>query len=98
MSMQQVLPFFIPIIALSIPLAGVIFVGLQKLARTRLEEARVRSGELGAGVEAELTALREEVGDLRRELGELHERIDFTERLLTQAREKDRLPPGREQS
>jgi predicted nucleic acid-binding Zn-ribbon protein len=57
----------------------------------------VRSGELGAGAEAELTALREEVGDLRRELGELHERIDFTERLLAQAREKDRLP-GREQS
>jgi len=95
--MQQVLPFFIPIIALSIPLAGVIFFGLQKLARTRLEEARVRAGELGAGGEAELTALREEVGDLRRELGELQERMDFTERMLTRARETEQLP-GREQA
>lgn len=93
--MQHVLPFFIPIVALSIPLAGVIFFGLQKLARTRLEEARVRAGELGAGGEAELTALRDEVGDLRRELGELQERMDFTERMLTQAREMERLP-GRE--
>ncbi|HEX6616965.1 MAG TPA: hypothetical protein VF046_11735 [Gemmatimonadales bacterium] len=91
------LPFFIPIVALSIPLAGVIFFGLQKLARTRLEEARVRAGTLGAGGEAELTALRDEVGDLRRELGELQERMDFTERMLTQAREMERLP-GRDQS
>jgi hypothetical protein len=95
--MQQVLPFFIPIVALSIPLAGVIFFGLQKLARTRLEEARVRAGELGPAGEAELTALRDEVGELRRELGELQERMDFNERLLTQAREMERLP-GRERS
>ena len=95
--MQHVLPFFIPIVALSIPLAGVIFFGLQKLARTRLEEARIRAGELGAGGEAELNTLRDEVGDLRRELGELQERMDFTERMLTQAREMERLP-GRDQS
>jgi hypothetical protein len=60
----------------------------------RLEEARVRSGELGGGGEAELTALREEVGDLRRDLGELQERMDFTERMLTQARETEPLPGG----
>ena len=90
--MESVLRFFIPIIALSIPLAGVIFLGLQKHAHTRLEEARVRAGALAAGGEAELTALRVVVGDLRRELGELQERMDFTERMLTQAREVERLP------
>ena len=52
----------------------------------------MRAGALAAGGEAELTALREEVGDLRRELGELQERMDFTERMLTQAREVERLP------
>jgi hypothetical protein len=33
----------IPIFALAIPLAGIIFFGLQRLARTRLEEARLRA-------------------------------------------------------
>jgi predicted nuclease with TOPRIM domain len=82
----------IPILALAIPLSGVVFYGLQKLARTRLEEARVRAGLLGKDGEAEIASLRDEVGDLRRELGEVQERMDFAERLLSQAREMDRLP------
>jgi hypothetical protein len=41
-----------------------------------------------------LDALEAEVGDLRRELGEAQERIDFTERLLAQAGETRRV--GRE--
>lgn len=82
----------IPIFALSIPLAGIVFVGLQKLARTRLEEARVRAGMLGQDGPAEIAALREEIGDLRRELGDVQERMDFAERLLSQSREVERLP------
>lgn len=42
--------------------------------------------------EAETAALRDEVEDVRHELGEMQERLDFTERLLTQAREGERLP------
>jgi uncharacterized caspase-like protein len=87
----------IPIFALAIPLAGVIFFGLQKLARTRLEEARLRAGVSEKAAEAEITALRDEVGELRRELSEVQERMDFTERLLSQARQPERLP-GREPS
>jgi predicted nuclease with TOPRIM domain len=45
--------------------------------------------------EAETAALRDEVEELRRGLNELQERQDFVERLLSQAREMDRLP-GRE--
>ena len=85
----------IPIFALSIPLAGVVLYGLQKLARTRLEEAHIRAGLLGKEGESELAALRDEVGDLRRELGEVQERMDFAERLLSQTRDMERLP-GRE--
>jgi hypothetical protein len=93
---KQIIALLIPIVALSIPLAGVIFYGLLKVARMRLEEARVNAGVLGKGSEAEITILRDEVGEMRRELGEVQERLDFTERLLSQVREGDRLPGPRE--
>jgi Tfp pilus assembly protein PilO len=92
---RQVIALLIPIFALAIPLAGIVFVGLQKLARTRLEETRLRTGVLGKEGETEIAALRDEVGDLRRELSDVQERMDFAERLLSQAREVERLP-GRE--
>ena len=45
---------------------------------------------------AELDALREEVAGLRRELDEAQNRLDFTERLLAQARERGLLNAPRE--
>ena len=42
----------------------------------------------------ELDALRDEVSGLRRELEEAQNRIDFTERLLAQARTQGKLPAG----
>ena len=77
---------FIPIVALSIPLAGIIFHGLQKVARLRIEEAKVKSGTLDGQSAAELTLLREEMSEVRRELAEVQERLDFAERLLTSGR------------
>jgi hypothetical protein len=93
---KQVIALFIPIVALAIPLAAVIFYGLLKVARMRLEEARVNAGMLEKGSEAEISMLRDEVGEVRRELSEVQERLDFAERLLGQAREVDRLPDRRE--
>jgi hypothetical protein len=89
---KQVIALLIPIFALAIPLAGIVFFGLLKLARTRLEEARLRAGVLDRGAETEIAGLRDDVGDLRRELSELQERMDFAERLLSQARDMERLP------
>jgi hypothetical protein len=89
---KQVIALLIPIVALAIPLAGVIIYGLLRVARMRLEEARVNAGALGKGSEAEIAILRDEVGEVRRELGEVQERLDFAERLLSQAREVNRLP------
>ncbi len=82
----------IPIIALSIPLAAVVSNGLQKVARYRAEEARARAEGMGAGGSSRIEALETEVEQLRQELGEVHERLDFTERMLTQDRERQRLP------
>jgi hypothetical protein len=92
---KQIIALLIPIVALSIPLAGVILYGLLKIARMRLEEARVNAGVLDKGSETEIAILRDEVAEVRRELGEMQERLDFAERLLSQGREGDRLP-GRE--
>jgi hypothetical protein len=77
---------FIPIVALSIPVVGIIFRGLEKVARLRVEEAKVKAGVLDGQSPAELTALREEMMDVRRELAEVQERLDFAERLLTSGR------------
>jgi hypothetical protein len=77
---------FIPIVALCIPVAAIVVHGLQKVARLRIEEAKVKAGLLDAQSAAELAALRDEMGDVRRELSEVQERLDFTERLLTSGR------------
>ena len=70
--------------------------GLWAQRRTRLERARLPVGVPDPGSEVETAALRDEVGEARREVGEVQERLDFVERLLTQAREADRLPDRRE--
>ena len=90
---KQVFALFIPILALAIPVSPIIVHGLQRVARTRLEEARLRLS--GGGADGEVAALREEVGELRRELGEVQERLDFAERLLSQSRDAERLPGRR---
>ena len=51
---------FIPIVALCIPVAGIIFHGLEKVARLRVEEAKVRAGQLDGQSTAELATLRDE--------------------------------------
>jgi hypothetical protein len=89
---RHALALLIPILALSIPVIGLFFRGLQRLAQTRLEMARLQAGGLG-GTESELAGLRADVDDLRRELSEVQERVDFAERLLSQPREVNR-PPG----
>jgi uncharacterized membrane protein YfbV (UPF0208 family) len=79
---KQVLALLIPILALSIPVVGIIFTGLVKLQRARAE------GRADPALLAEVEDLRHEVQQVRAELAEVQERLDFTERLLTSAREK----------
>ncbi len=68
------------ILAFAIPLAGIVSPGLQKLWRLRLEDARTRVGALDASAADELSELRAVVGQMRADLYELQERVDFTER------------------
>lgn len=79
---KQVLAMFIPILALSIPVAAVIFNGLLKIQKMKLEEARLRHGS-EPGVSHEVEELRQDLQQVRGELAEVQERLDFAERLLT---------------
>lgn len=81
----------IPIIAVSIPIVVIIVVGFNKQAKLRLEETKLRM----SGIDTEeLDELRADVDQVRAELGDVHERLDFTERLLAQTRDREQLPPA----
>ena len=56
-------------------------------------EAKMR--EAGGGSTGEVEQLRSEVDELRGQLAEVHERLDFAERMLAKSREPERLPPAR---
>lgn len=91
---RQSLALLIPITAMLIPISAIVMGGILKLARLRLEEARVRAGALPDGALTELDTLRGEMDQMRQELAEAQERLDFTERLLAQRREQEKLPGG----
>jgi hypothetical protein len=65
------------------------------LVRALAERIRPR---VDAGIRDELQGMREDVltelRDMRREIGELGERVDFTERLLAKQGDASRLPRG----
>jgi hypothetical protein len=95
---RHVVALFIPIMALAIPVAAIVMSGLQKVWRLRLEEANLRIHGGQSGGSGEVQALRGEVETLQRQISELNERVDFTERLLARGRNSDSheqiRPPG----
>lgn len=52
--------------------------------------------EAARALTAEVEALRDEVSGMRRELDDAHNRLDFTERLLAQAKERGLLNAPKE--
>jgi hypothetical protein len=80
-------------LAILIPVLFVAFTGLTVFSYTPLGRALARRLS-GAGPELEerVAALEGEADTARRELAEVHERLDFAERSLAQARELRRLP------
>jgi len=89
---RQSLALMIPILAMMIPIAVIVMVGVQKVARLRLEETKARMGALPDGAMAELDQVRGEMDQVRHELAEVQERLDFAERLLAQRRDQEQLP------
>lgn len=62
------------------------------------EERPLRNWNVDQGIEGggatvtQVRVLTEQVEQLQRELGELAERMDFTERVLAKTKDRDRLP------
>ncbi len=56
---------------------------------------RLRLGPRGSEPQARLEVLEAEMGNLRQELSEMQERLDFTERMLAQGPEARRVDPQR---
>ena len=86
---RQTLALFIPILLFSIPVVGIVFGGLIKLARIKAEQQRALPDDETL---ARLESLEHDVEVLRRQLGEAQERIDFAERML--ARPRTESPPA----
>jgi len=59
------------------------------------QRLRPGPGSGGSELPARLEVLEADVSDLRRELSEAHERLDFAERVLAQVPESRRVDPER---
>ncbi|MHB1327442.1 MAG: hypothetical protein ACYC2K_04495 [Gemmatimonadales bacterium] len=83
--MKQILAMLIPILALTIPIVAIAANSWVKVAKLKADAGR---DGIGPGADERLAALEDEVAQLRGELVEAQERIDFTERLLTRNSEE----------
>jgi len=88
---KQSLAILIPLFALAIPIIAIIASSVLKLQKSRMELLRLQ-GQADPGLLNELDELRHEVQQLRGELTEVQERLDFTERLLTNRHDRPQLP------
>jgi predicted nucleic acid-binding Zn-ribbon protein len=70
-----------------VPIAAIIAFAAVKIARLRATPP----ASLSADITARLEALEQRVEGLQQELAETHERLDFAERLLSQARDERRI-------
>jgi predicted nucleic acid-binding Zn-ribbon protein len=70
-----------------IPIAAIIAFAAVKIAKLRA----TAPASLPADVTGRLEALEQRVDGLQQELSETHERLDFAERLLSQARDERRI-------
>ncbi len=85
--MADLLALFIPIVAVGGFFAWMI--ALSPVGKAFAE--RLKHGPVGAGTTADHAELVETVEQLRREVAELAERVDFTERLLGQQKAGEQL-------
>jgi hypothetical protein len=74
--------------------AGLVFARFGLALARRLETRSSVQAGLTPGAEDRLQALEEECAILRQELSEVHERQDFTERLLLESHAAPKLPPS----
>ena len=87
--MEDVLALFIPIVAITGFFAWMI--SMSPLGKAMAERLKHGPQPHGAGTGEDQAELLEGVEQLRREVAELAERVDFTERLLGQQRAGEQI-------
>jgi len=87
------LALLIPVLALAIPIVAIVSNRLVKLQQLRIEEAKIRAGTADGDASG---SLAQEVDQLRQELADVQERLDFTERTLAQVRNRPPLAAGQD--
>jgi hypothetical protein len=80
------------ILALVLIFGGGIVVALGFSPIGKAVAERIRGRPAPAGDAPQLAGVVEDLEQVRRELAELQERMDFTERLLAKTRDAERLP------
>jgi len=85
-----VIGVFIPILGI---LGGFGLVGLKIWTNHKLKMRETPDGDSERLTEA-VQQLHDEFGSMREEVAELHERMDFTERILSEARSRNAIGPG----
>ena len=76
-----------------VPVAAILMFGAVKIAKIKAQ-AGGAGGAVDPDAAARLEAVENEMGTLRQELGEVHERLDFAERLLAQHASTRINPPA----
>ena len=74
---------------------GLVFISRGEIGKAIAHAIRVNASDELEGspeVKAELAEMRRDLDQIRLELAETHERLDFTERLLAQSRAPEQLP------
>ena len=86
----EVLGIFVPIVAI-IGFFGLM--GLKTWSNHQLKMRETTDGGSERLTEA-VEQLHAEVGSMREEVAELHERVDFTERMLSEVKSRNAIGPG----
>ena len=86
----EVLAIVIPILAV---VGSFILIGFKGWANHELKIRETPGGDNERLTEA-VQQLHDEVSSMREEFAELHERVDFTERMLSEGRSRNAIGPG----
>ncbi len=85
------------VIGVFVPILGILgffgLMGLKTWSNHQLKMREMPDGDNGRLTEA-VQQLHDEVGSMREEVAELHERADFTERMLSEVRSRNAIGPG----
>ncbi len=85
-----VLGIVVPILAVT---GFFVLIGLKGWANHQLRMRETPGGDNERLTEA-VQQLHDEVSSMREEFAELHERVDFTERMLSEVRSRNAIGPG----